>query len=188
MSDEEWVTRMLEGDEVAFEQLIRKYRQDLYAAIYAVLRHAKDAEDALQDTFVAIYLSLPGYRQQGLKTWMTRIAVNKAIDHKRRQQRLRQRSVLTDQPERAEPPPQGDEADGRVAERLLEAERRETMSRFIGTMPEGYRRVIEAFYWQGKNQQEIAKGERVAAKTIESRLYRARQWMRERWKRGEEQE
>ena len=177
---------MLEGDEVAFERLVSRYRGELYQAIYAVLRHAKDAEDALQEAFVAIYLGLQGYRQQGLKAWMMRIAVNKAIDHKRKLERLRKRSLLTDEPEREQPPPDYDESDGRVAERLLEEESRAQVSQVVDSMPEGYRKVVKAFYWQGKSQQEIAQGEKVEPKTIESRLYRARQWIRERWKRGEE--
>ncbi|GBF76303.1 hypothetical protein PA598K_04762 [Paenibacillus sp. 598K] len=179
---------MLEGDQAAFERLVDTYRAELYAAVYAVLRDAKDAEDALQEAFVAIYLGLPGYRGQGLKTWMSRIAVNKAIDQRRKKQRRERRSSLTEEPERELSAPDYEEADGRVAERLLAAERQGQLGRLVGSMPAAYRRVIEAFYWQDKSQAEIAKGEQVAPKTIESRLYRARRWIRERWKRGEEQE
>jgi DNA-directed RNA polymerase specialized sigma24 family protein len=51
------------------------------------LHHPKDAEDAAQEVFVKLYLSLPQYERQGFKTWLTRIAVNQGIDVKRRLQR-----------------------------------------------------------------------------------------------------
>lgn len=63
-----------------FRWLVQEYGTYIYRVTYSVLHDAKEAEDAAQETFLQIYKSLPEYRSQGLKTWMTRIAVNKAID------------------------------------------------------------------------------------------------------------
>ncbi|WP_309137989.1 sigma factor [Bacillus pseudomycoides] len=49
-----------------------------------MLRHEEDAQDITQEVFVKIHASLPNYQFRGLKTWMTRIATNHAIDYKRK--------------------------------------------------------------------------------------------------------
>ncbi|GJM73069.1 hypothetical protein HMSSN036_52850 [Paenibacillus macerans] len=73
-----------------FRWLVQEYGTYIYRVTYSVLHDAKEAEDAAQETFLQIYKSLPEYRSQGLKTWMTRIAVNKAIDLKRRRDRRKE--------------------------------------------------------------------------------------------------
>ena len=59
------------------------YRPFIWQTIFAIVRHKKDAEDLSQEVWTRIYFSLPQYERKGLKTWMTRIAVNRAIDFKR---------------------------------------------------------------------------------------------------------
>ena len=74
----------MDGSDHAFRLLVEKYRNDVFRTVFAVLRDQKEAEDAAQEVFMKIYTSLPQYENQGFKTWMTRIAVNHAIDVKRK--------------------------------------------------------------------------------------------------------
>jgi len=64
--------------------LIDKYSQHVYHVAYSVLRNDQDAQDAAQEAFIQIYKSLPDYRSEGFKTWISRIAFHKAIDAKRK--------------------------------------------------------------------------------------------------------
>ncbi|XEC95365.1 RNA polymerase sigma factor [Paenibacillus tarimensis] len=187
------VKQVAGGQTELFEQIVERYRQQLYACVYAVLRHPKDAEDALQEAFVRIYLSLPQYQGQGFKTWATRIAVNMAIDHKRRigrRQEVPAGAVGADEARL-----DSGESAGSVHTSLFRAgttepvdvtvmkeERRTRIQALIHTMPEGYRSVVQAFYLEEKSYKEIAELEQVELKTIESRLYRAKQWIRKSWK------
>ena len=84
IEDEDWVDLILAGDTEAFRLLIDRYANYIYQAAYGVLRNGKDAEDVAQEAFVQIFLSLPRYQRKGLKSWMARIAVNKAIDYRRK--------------------------------------------------------------------------------------------------------
>ncbi|MGM0854924.1 MAG: sigma-70 family RNA polymerase sigma factor [Bacillota bacterium] len=161
------------GSEHAFRMLIEMHKQYVFKCIYGVLRNRKDAEDASQEVWMKIYTSLPQYEHQGFRTWMTRIAVNHAIDCKRRQ--ARQKEELVD-----ELPVK--ESQDAVERRLLRKEQKQLVLSHLEEIPETYREVIEGFYIKEKSYQELANEQHVQVKTIETKLYRARLWMRKHWK------
>lgn len=183
--DELNINAMIAGDCQAFQLLVERYRQELYGYVYAVLHHPKDAEDVLQDVFVQIYLALPDYRGQGLKTWLARIAINKAIDYKRKAQRKREvliggYSGAKDYEE------QGSWTASESTEAfVLRAEQEEQIRQLIDALPGGHKKTVQAFYLEEKSYKEIAAQEQVELKTVESRVYRAKQWMRKHWKKEE---
>ncbi len=180
IEDEQLIDRILSGDQEAFEQLVQRYANSIYQAVYGVLQSAKDAEDASQEVFVQIYLSLPRYERRGFKTWMTRIAVNKAIDWKRKLARRQELPVAApDEWEMFTGQSAGlDETETEVMER----ERLRVLKRRMDELPDTYREVIEAYYFDEKTYQQIAAEQGLERKSVESRLYRARQWMKANWK------
>lgn len=70
---------------------MEKHRDYLFRSIYSVLKDQKEAEDATQEVFIKIYTSLPKYENQGFKTWITRIAINHAIDMRRKNKEEKKR-------------------------------------------------------------------------------------------------
>lgn len=159
--------------------LIERYANYIYQAVYGVLQSTKDAEDAAQEAFVQIYLSLPGYERRGLKTWMSRIAVHKAIDWKRKLVR-RQEQSMTDILEQALP-----DRMSSTETVVLNRERSRTLAKRINELPDTFRDVVVDFYMEEKSYQQIAFEQGIELKSVESRLYRARQWMRKNWKEDE---
>ncbi|MDO3409658.1 sigma-70 family RNA polymerase sigma factor [Saccharibacillus sp. CPCC 101409] len=174
------IRRILRGDRDAFRELVDAYRQPVFRIAFSVLRSEKDAEDAAQEVFIQIHKSLPDYRSQGFKTWISRIALNKAIDFKRKQNRRRE--DLYDSEPALLQAPSGEEA---PLTRILRQERAEEIKRRMMEMPGGHREVIEAFYFQGKNYEQISAELHVTVKTVESKLYRARMWIRQHWREEE---
>ena len=166
----------MSGNDHAFRLLVEKYRNDLFRVIYAVLRDQKEAEDATQEVFIKIYISLPKYENQGFKTWMTRIAVNHAIDVKRK--RDRRREDVTDTVEYELLTPQSVSLETEV----LNQERKSLVHQKLDELPENYRNVTYEFYIAEKSYQQIAEEQQVQVKTIEMKLYRARIWMKKHWK------
>lgn len=170
---------MASGDEQAFRELVDKYGNYLFQVVYAVLRSTKDSEDVSQEALFKIYASLPQYQYQGFKTWITRIAVNKAIDYKRAQERKKEQLVEAWEFVGST----GEEADGRPVEELvLRRQRKDEVRRQLEQLPDHYREVVVAFYMEEKSYQEIADEFGMALKTVESKLYRAKQMMRKQWK------
>lgn len=176
--DEQWVHLILEGDSRAFRSLVEKYQTYVFQIAYSVLRHTKDAEDVTQEIFVQLLRSLPDYRRQGLKTWLSRIAMSRSIDYKRKRSRLHEDLTARERMEIAalhpmEPGPE---------RQLLNKERRSHLYGLMHQMPEGYRAIVRAYYLQEKTYREIASEQNMALKTVESKLYRAKKWMRKHWK------
>lgn len=178
---EQLVTRILQGDQEAFRELVNLYSQHVFHTTYSVLRDVKEAEDASQEVFLQMYRALPQYRSEGFKTWLTRIALNKAIDIKRRLSRKAHEQVS-----------EGDEELDRLSSQdedvvalLIRKEKSEELRGRIGTLPGNHREVITAFYLEEKNYEQIAAELNTTVKTVESKLYRARQWIRKRWKEEE---
>nr|WP_026074441.1 sigma-70 family RNA polymerase sigma factor [Brevibacillus massiliensis] len=179
MQDEQLIRQIIAGDAEAFRIFLERYRQYLFQVVYSVLRHQKDAEDVTQEVFVQIYLSLPQYQSQGIKAWMTRIAVNKAIDWKRKAQRSREE--LTESLDQLSVPVAAEAADSPV----LQKEYRETIRGRLHELPQNYREVVYAYYFEEKSYQEIASEQGIEPKSVESKLYRARKWIRSHWQEGD---
>ena len=91
--DRELVRRWKEGDESAFEEIVRKYQQTVYNLIYHNIGFRADVEDIAQNIFAKFYFSLAQFdNERPLFPWLYRIAVNQCYDELRR---LRRRKVLT---------------------------------------------------------------------------------------------
>lgn len=176
ISDTILIKKVLEGNDHAFRLLVEKYQQEVFRTVYAVLRNQKEAEDATQEVFIKIYTSLPSYGNQGFKTWISRIPVNHAIDVKRKQARNREETV-----EVLEANGLGTPCDG-VEKEVIEGNRRKLVRTRLEELSENYREVIYGFYIEEKSYQQLAEEQKVQVKTIETKLYRARHWMKQHWK------
>ncbi|WP_202556211.1 sigma-70 family RNA polymerase sigma factor [Paenibacillus silvestris] len=176
----------MNGDEAAFRELVATYRQYLFQTIYAIVRHTKDAEDLSQDVWSRIYFSLPQYQMKGLKTWMTRIAVNRAIDFKRSASRRREEMTaemeVPMQAQAAQPAGTFAFSSNGVEHEVLMKETTELVRKKLHEIPANYHEVLTAYYIQHQSYQDIASAHGVTVKTIESKLYRAKQWLRNNWK------
>jgi RNA polymerase sigma factor (sigma-70 family) len=171
------IEKVKSGNEHAFRLLVEKYRMYVFHTVFAILRNQQDAEDAAQEVFLKIYASLPQYENQGFKTWMTRIAVNHAIDIKRKKTRRQEELVTEFQPEFHQV---GQVETTEVI--VLKKEQKHLFRKRLGEVPDNYRDVIEGFYIKEKSYQQLADEQRVQVKTIETKLYRARLWMKKHWK------
>ena len=164
------------GSEKAFRLLVEKYKNYLFKVAFSVLLKEKDAEDATQEAFIKIYYALPQYENQGFKTWVTRITMNHAIDTKRKQQRQKEEATESERLTNLY-----GESDNTVPP-LIKKQEKELLQKRINDMPANYRDVILAYYITEKSYQEIAAEQQVEVKTVETKLYRARKWMRAHWK------
>lgn len=179
ISDQVLIQKVLSGNDHAFRLLVEKYRTDLFRTIFAVLRDQKDAEDATQEVFIKIYHSLPKYENQGFKTWITRIAVNHAIDVKRK--RDRRREDVVESMELQSNTVQQESVESEIISR----ERNRLVRERLNEIPANYRDVIYGFYIAEKSYQQLAEEQQVQVKTIETKIYRARHWMKKHWKEDE---
>ncbi|HBQ24893.1 MAG TPA: RNA polymerase subunit sigma-24 [Syntrophomonas sp.] len=175
------VEGFLARDPQAFEELINQYKAYVFAIILRFINDPDDAQDIAQEVFLQLYRSLPEYQPDHLKAWIGRITTNKAIDWKRKQ--ARQPALVDSDMERQIIPGVMDMSPEQM---LLQQERESHMKDLCRSLPPRYSQVMIKYHFENKSYQQIAREEGISLKTVESRLYRARRLLRERWKEGAE--
>ena len=158
----------LNGDRTAFGALVEKYSGPLFNAAYRITRGREDASDATQAAFVKAYEKLPSFDfNHRFFSWLYRIAVNEALDIAGRRRREAQ---LGDAPE-----PAGGDVEGEYAA----SEREHLVQLALGELPPDARALIVLRHLQGLSYADIAEIVGVPEKTVKSRLFSARQRLRQ---------
>ncbi len=173
------VDRALAGDTQAFEDLVRRHECRVFRTAVALTGNQEDAEEALQDTFLSVYQHLREFRRDSrFTTWLTRIAINAALQKIRR----RRESVSLDDPELAETEfmPRRVENWRDNPERVYAAEEtRQLVEEAVLSLPPAYRVV---FVMRDVAEMDTVEAAEVLGLTIaalKSRLLRARLMVRE---------
>ena len=169
--DSNIIRQILLGRRDLFEHIVVKYQNLVYTICLGIVANSHDAENIAQETFLTAYNSLVDFRGDNIKSWLCRIAVNKSIDHKRRISRfiLEELTDLVEQPSAS------------LEESLLQKERKEKLIHILSELPEKYVSVIKAFYYRRFTVKEISQHMELSERTVETRLYRAKRLIRERW-------
>jgi len=172
-SDAQLVRRARRGDDSAFHELVDRHAGRLFGLAVSLLGNSADAEDVLQETLAGAVRGLGGFRgHASVKTWLTRILVNK-VARLRRSQRLRRAAPL----EEAIEAPQGDPPTGATA--TGRADIRMDVAAVLTRLSEQHRAVILLREMQQMSYEEMADALGVPRGTVESRLFRARQRLKE---------
>jgi RNA polymerase sigma factor (sigma-70 family) len=171
------IRQILLGRSELFEPIILEYQNLVFTVCLNIVRNKYDAENMAQETFLTAYSSLADFRGGNFKAWLCRIAVNKSIDCKRRQERL----VLAGFDETAGLSGSEASVEETVAETWERKERREKLKQILAALPDKYGSVIKAFYYGRLPVKEIARRMELPERTVETRLYRAKKMIRERW-------
>src|SRR5260370_10145680 len=94
VSEEKLVRRSQRGDMVAFEQLVARHRDKIYARAFSMLRNEDEAVDLSQEAWVKGWQRLVQFQgEASFVTWMTRIVINLCLDQLRKQKRVRTDSI-----------------------------------------------------------------------------------------------
>ncbi|WP_234405549.1 RNA polymerase sigma factor [Paenibacillus sp. IHBB 10380] len=160
-----------------FRVIVDRYNRHIFQITYSVLHDVKDAEDAAQETFIQIYRSLPQYRSQGFKSWISRIALNKAIDLKRKKTRHSEHTITS--VIEMETIPSNEEGPLSLT---IRKEKHRLLKDKLKQLPDNHKQVLSAYYLEEKSYEQIALELQVTKNTVESKLYRAKQWIRKKWK------
>lgn len=174
------IKRTLEGDQESFEKIINLYKNYIFAIILNFIKDYEEVENVAQEVFLQVYLSLPAYKDDNFKAWISRITTNKAIDSIRSKRRKFQENPMEEEGQ-IEVLKLSDEKDDPL-ELLIEKEDSQELKQVLASLPQIYRDIIFKFYFEEKTYKEIAEEEDLSVKTIESRLYRGRNMLKEKWR------
>jgi len=166
--DSALVAHARHGDEAAFEELVRRYRSDVYRLACRFVRDREEAWDLSQEVFIKAYRALWRFRGEAqFKTWLMHIVANQCRDHLRKR---RTPSVPLDaglQIERSAPTGEPDHA----------AEARElgqAIEQALESIPHKHRLAFVLREYEGMSYEEMARTMRCRLGTVMSRLHHAR--------------
>ena len=185
-ADEILVKQSKKGDLDAFEQLVKRYENKVYNLVYRFLGNHVDAYDISQETFIKLYRALPRFRgESSLMTWLSRITVNVCRDELRR--RKRRNLVFMDDKNSGVKNDTGyrDYVHTGVSSPEEILERKEFCSKVklcLYTLSEKHRLILVMREIQGMSYEEIAEILQCSQGTVKSRLNRARQLFKEKFK------
>ena len=152
-----------------FDSIYKDYSRLVYWAAYRVLSDKEQTEDVTQNVFITVLKNMPNISALSdaqLKGWLYRVAVNAAVDAKRRTGR----EVLSDEPVGAEVADNAAPPEEQVLKSMLHAAVREELER----MEEAYREPLMMFYYSEMSVKEIAETLEISEGTVKSRMSRGR--------------
>lgn len=171
------VKRAQAEDGPAYDELIRRYQERIYATVYHMTSNHEDANDLTQDTFIKAYRALKSFKgESSFYTWVYRIAVNKTINFLK-QRKNRVQMSLNDLDWNAEHDP---DLVALISDRtprrdLNLAELQEKLNAAMQKLSETHRLVVTLHDVQGLPHEEIGRIMKSNVGTVRSRLFYARQ-------------
>lgn len=166
------------GDNRAFEEIVKRYRDKAYGLAYHLLGNREDAEDISQEAFVIVYRKISGFRgESSFQTWFYRIVVNLCHSHLRRR-RWKNMIGYGSGNEKGDEKAIIDEMSIRTTANDVSAEMdnikfKNAVENAIKTLPSQQREVFVMKHFHGMKISEIAVCLKCAEGTIKSHLFRA---------------
>jgi len=163
-SDFELIDRILDGNRVAFEELVNRYRKSVYYVTYRMVHDAEDAADLSQEIFFKAYQGLRKFkRQSSFHTWLYRITINLCINHLRKKG-SRQYVGLESAPTVRDP---------EVLEKLALEELQTMVNTAVSALPEKQRAAVILRIYHGLSHKEISDVLGCSVGTVKANYFHA---------------
>jgi len=162
------IRRTREGDTTAFDELVRAYMRQVFQVAYRVVGHREDAEDLVQDCFIAAYQYLDSFDEaRPFGPWITRIVLNRGANLRR----SRARRAMEPETDAVSTAPSAlDEA--------TRTEAREKLAEVLAGLNERQRVIVTMFDVDGMTSAEIGERLELAPGTVRWHLHEARRVLR----------
>ncbi|MFB3902997.1 MAG: RNA polymerase sigma factor [Acidobacteriota bacterium] len=175
LTDEDVVTRVLDGETALFEVIMRRHNQRLYRTVRAILGSDDEAEDVMQDVYVQAYRNLAQFEgRASLATWLTRITVNQCFSRLRKRRHFypidtEREMKMIERMDDGRPGPE---------KQMLNREVRHVLELAIEQMPARYRSVLILRDVEGLSTAEAAESLGMSVEAVKVNLHRGRAYLR----------
>jgi len=170
------INKALEGDQAAYEKLMKKYYQLIYNLIFRMISRKEDVEDLTQEAFIKAFNSLQNFdRQFAFSTWLFKIATNNAIDY------LRKKKLNTFSIDKEIESEESDfkfeipDIENKPDRVIMEDQRKKILDEAIESLPPKYKEVIILRHKLDKEYEEIAKELKIPLGTVKAHIFRGRE-------------
>lgn len=176
--DAKLIVALQQGDNHAFERLVRECSPRMLVTARRLLLDETDAQDCVQEAFLSAFRAIGQFEHKSaLATWLHRITINEVLQKLRKQRRQREESIEPLLPQfdrngRREEPRWGF---SRSVEQIVEQQNlRELVTAKIAELPDPYRIVLILRDVEGLDTREVAGALGVSESVVKTRLHRAR--------------
>jgi len=177
-SDELLVQMSQKGDLAAFEELVARHRDKIYARAFSMVRNEDEALDLSQEAWVKSWQRLKQFQgQSSFGTWLTRIVINLCLDQLRKRKRQRAESIEEMDEEHGGVERQMPVVTVNPTERLERGELRQRIDQALGQLSYEHRTVLILHEFEEMEYKQIAKEMDCSIGTVMSRLFYARRKM-----------
>lgn len=162
------IRRVRAGDTSAFDTIVNAYMRQAFQMAYRVVGHREDAEDLVQESFLAAYQYLDSFDvERPFGPWLTRIVVNRGANLRR----ARARRATEPETDAVSPAPS-------ALDESTRTEAREVLIQAMATLNERQRLIVTLFDVDGMTSNEIGEQLELAAGTVRWHLHEARRVLR----------
>jgi RNA polymerase sigma-70 factor (ECF subfamily) len=177
-ADETLVQMSQKGDLAAFEELVARHRDKIYARAFSIVRNEDEALDLSQEAWVKSWQRLKQFQgQSSFGTWLTRIVINLCLDQLRKRKRQRAESIEEMDEEHGGVERQMPVVTVNPTERLERGELRQKIDQALGQLSYEHRTVLILHEFEEMEYKLIAKQMGCSIGTVMSRLFYARRKM-----------
>jgi RNA polymerase sigma-70 factor, ECF subfamily len=174
--DSALIEEALRGRLDAFNELVARHQDHLFALVYRLVPDRDSAADAVQEALFSAFRNLASYRGGSVRSWLGRMAVNAALDIGRARRR-RPSQPYPEFEDESWQPPAGSDAEPEA--QTLALERSRALAAALETLPFEQRNCIVLYDVNGYDYAEIAQIMRVEVGTVKSRIHRGRLALRQ---------
>lgn len=162
------IKAVLKGETERYEQLVNRYHVGLIIHCERLVNDRQTAEDIAQEAFIKAYEQLSEFDDSKgrFSTWLYKIATHKALDYLRAAKHVLPSEDINEL------------ADAAVPDYDSEEQKRVVRHAVETLEPPAYRQVIEAYYWEGKSYEQIARAVDKPINTVRTWLRRAKEQLR----------
>lgn len=165
-----YIEQFLDGQEKGFEMLVRKYQNRVLNIVYSLIGQDRESEDIMQESFMKVYKNLRFFRQSSkFSTWLYRIVVNTAYDF------MRGRKIFISNADALE---MSAAFCAGPRDLLLTNEKEAMVQMALGNIPLKFRAAVVLKDIEGLSYIEISRILGCSIGTVESKIYRARQFLK----------
>jgi RNA polymerase sigma-70 factor, ECF subfamily len=177
----ELVSELQAGSETAFDWLVTHYHAPVYNLILSMLGDTSDAADGSQEVFLKAFRGIRKFRHgSSLKTWLYRIAIREALNHKRWFKRHLQKNVSIDvEPEEGHAAVEIEDLGATPFEQLASREIQVAVQHALQEVTEVFRTAVILRDLEGLSYEEVAEVLECSVGTVKSRILRGRRALRE---------
>jgi RNA polymerase sigma-70 factor, ECF subfamily len=179
--ESELVNELQAGSEAAFDWLVTHYHAPVFNLILGMLGDPTDAADGTQEVFLKAFKGIRNFRQgSSLKTWLYRIAIREALNHRRWFKRHLQKNVSIDaEPDEGHAKLEIEDMNATPFDRLASREIQSVVQDALNQIPDVFRSAVILRDLEGLSYEEVAEVLECSVGTVKSRILRGRRALKE---------